>query len=66
MGQVHMKLISTAHLLVKSGRYWVGFNEYGTYIATNPYIKEEKERLEIIHQAVKKAQQLGKKVYHGR
>ena len=53
-----MKLISTAHLLVKSGKYWVGFNEYGRYIATQPYIPQEEKREGIILEAIRKTQRL--------
>jgi hypothetical protein len=58
-----MKLISAAHMLIKSGNYWVGFNEYGKYIATQPYIGDVKARGKVIADAIFKGNKLGAKLH---
>jgi hypothetical protein len=53
-----MRLTSIAHLLVKYNEFWVGFNEFGKYIATYPYIKNEKLRRTVVQQAMEKVKKL--------
>jgi hypothetical protein len=40
----------------------VGFNEYGKYISTYPYIKNEEDKNRVIGEAIKKAKKLGKEL----
>ena len=53
-----MKLISKAHILVRSGTYWVGFNEFGKYCGLEPYIRDPKKQQEIIQEAIRQGQRL--------
>ena len=53
-----MKLISRAHFLILVGQVWVGFNVYGDYVATEPYLSDVKEREEAIRLARRKAEKV--------
>jgi hypothetical protein len=56
-----MKLISTASILVKIGKFWVGFNEYGNYVGIDPYTQlTEKDKASMIKRAKERVKQLGR------
>lgn len=54
-----MRLTSKAVLLIKVGGYWIGFDEYGKYVRTDPYIKDELQRKITIEEAISRGRQLG-------
>jgi len=56
-----MRLISRAHFLILVGQVWVGFNEFGDYVATEPYLPNADERDDAIRTARHKVD----KVSHG-
>lgn len=41
----------------------MGFNEFGKYVATHPYISDQEQRRKVIAEAVDKARKLSIRLY---
>jgi len=53
-----MRLTSRSQILIRYMSHWVGFNEYGGYTGTEPYISNKETREKIVRGAMDKAKKL--------
>jgi len=58
-----MRLTTRSHILVRHMNHWVGFNEFGVYAGTEPYVANMEERKRIIDGAITKVKKLNGKLH---